>query len=107
MTLNSDFWLNFIFFLLQIVLSIGGIWVGIYLYLRQQQETQMQKYDAIIASLNQLHEELSEVKNKVYFLDVTTRESQKYLLETQREIIISYTKGNVILADVDNPIDKS
>lgn len=42
---------DFIYFLLELFLGLIGIWVGIYLYLREQTKKQEQQYNFIIRQI--------------------------------------------------------
>jgi predicted membrane chloride channel (bestrophin family) len=88
---------DWIFFISQVVLSIAGIWLGIYLYFRQQQEAQNERYREINKTLetissqirslsnkfqemrNQLDSEISEVRGQIALIEKTTSQTQSQI----------------------------
>jgi hypothetical protein len=93
--LNNDPLINLLYFLFGVLLNIIGIWVGIYLYLRDQKKKQQQKDDLIINNLRLIQSELLKVKDKLENLDVSTKQTVQHLLETQRQVLLQFAQSQL------------
>ena len=96
---------DWIFFLLQLVLSISALWLAVYFYLRQQRDAQNEKYELIRKSQrellnklevltsqlhtlrNHLDSENSEIKQRVLLIEDTSTQTRDKLLDTHSQIL--------------------
>ena len=77
---------DWIFFLLQVALSVAGIWLGIYLFLRQQREAQNERYKEINKSLENINSQVRGLSSKIQ--EVRTRlDNETAEIKTQIALI--------------------
>jgi len=109
MTFTSDFWINLVYFLSQTLLGLVGIWIGIYLYFRQEKKEQDKRYDKILEHLEHIDRQILQFEGKIEKVDGATLMIQNELIGTQRDVIYHLTGAEPVrqsLSDKDLPIVK-
>lgn len=77
--------------LLGILLSILGIWIGIYLYLRQDRKEQAEKYGSILKQLRELSKTVNRIEERLDTIDQSTNNVQNKLIEAQISLVQQFT----------------
>ena len=103
MTFSSDFWVNLIYFLSQVLLGLIGIWIGIHLYFRQEKKEQDKRYNEILEHLQLVEKQILQFNEKMQKVDGVTTTIQSELIGTQREVIYRLTGVRQSLTDEDLP----
>lgn len=96
---NSDL-TNLIYFLVGVFLNVAGIWIGIFLYLRQQKKDLERKYDLIIHNLRIVQQELLNTKDRLDRLDQSENETRIHYVEMHSQLLMQLTQAQIKLSDL-------
>lgn len=104
---NTNWWQFIVQVIIGLVGIVASVWVAMYLFTRQQEQSENKNYKDILNQLKELHQDLQKVAEAVNHVEKLSSKFQARLIDNQYEVSkkLLDTQANLVLSKTTVRID--